>query len=102
MIENPDVQSGTKPTSRGGRRTTLRHSAARLAAVQALYQIDFSGSTVNAVIDEFRLYRLDGTDKEVSGGAKANDVLFQNLVRGAVSRKEEIDTHIVHNLSVCV
>ncbi|NKB21152.1 MAG: transcription antitermination factor NusB [Alphaproteobacteria bacterium] len=94
MTEKPDVQSGKKPASRTRRRATIRHSAARLAAVQALYQIEFSGSPVNGVIEEFRLHRLGAADEEVSGGAKANDVLFQELVRGAISRQEEIDGHI--------
>lgn len=94
MTETPDVQPGKKPASRTKRRATVRHSAARLAAVQALYQIDFSGTSVNAVIEEFRLHRLGSADQEVSGGAKANDVLFQELVRGTISRQDEIDVHV--------
>ena len=94
MTEKPDVPPGKKPASRTRRRATVRHSAARLSAVQALYQIEFSGSPVNTVIEEFRLHRLGAADVEVSGGAKANDVLFQELVRGSISRQEEIDVHV--------
>ncbi len=94
MTETPDVHPGKKPASRTKRRATVRHRAARLAAVQALYQIDFSGASVNAVIEEFRVHRLGAADQEVSGGAKANDVLFQELVRGAISRQDEIDVHV--------
>ncbi|MBK18334.1 MAG: transcription antitermination factor NusB [Rhodospirillaceae bacterium] len=98
MTEKSDVSAGKRKTSRTRRRATVRHSAARLAAVQALYQIDFSDSPVNTVIEEFRLHRLGAADAEVSGGAKANDVLFQELVRGAISRQDEIDTHISNAL----
>jgi len=100
MTETPDVPPGKKPASRTRRRATVRHSAARLAAVQALYQIEFSGSPVNTVIEEFRLHRLGAADVEVSGGAKANDVLFQELVRGAISRQEEIMFMLAPHLTI--
>ena len=94
MTEKPDVSSGRKQGSRGRRRATDLYTAARLAAVQALYQIAFSGSSVSTVIEEFRLHRLGQLDEEVSGGAVAKDCLFQELVRGTSNRQEEIDVHI--------
>ena len=71
MIDKPDFSSnrgtGSKPNS-----ITALYRAARLAAVQALYQIEFSGSTEHVVIDEFRLHRFGQADEEVSGGQKFN------------------------------
>jgi transcription antitermination protein NusB len=71
-----------KPTP--GRRRT----AARLAAVQALYQIDLTDAAPESVIREFTQHGLD-TDSEPIG--EVDELLFADLVRGAASRKAEID-----------
>jgi N utilization substance protein B len=62
---------------RGGRR-----EAARIAAVQALYQIEMSGAPATDVIVEFRDHRLDGS---------ADDELFSAIVAIASTRGIEID-----------
>ena len=41
------------------RAKTLKHSVARLAAVQALYQIELNDTLVSNVIEEFRCYRFE-------------------------------------------
>ena len=52
--------------------------AARLAAVQALYQIDMTGRGADGVIAEFVAHRLGPPD-----GAEADREFFDDIVRGA-------------------
>ncbi|MGQ0662612.1 MAG: transcription antitermination factor NusB [Pseudomonadota bacterium] len=61
-----------------------KRSRARLAAVQALYQIDLTGAAPGAVIEEFRLHRL-------AGQAAADAALFADLVEGACATQADID-----------
>ncbi len=74
--------------------TGLRtRSAARLAAVQALYQMEASGAGVETVIAEFRAHRLGG-DIEGEALIDADDAFFAALVRGAVAAQPRIDPYI--------
>lgn len=69
-------------------------SAARLGAVQALYQLDMAEKpAVKMVIEEYSNHRLG---KEIEGDqySTADLVLFTDIVDGAFSRLEEIDTSI--------
>ncbi|MBT5459252.1 MAG: transcription antitermination factor NusB [Rhodospirillaceae bacterium] len=95
MTVPPPARSAGKPRQRA----TVRHRAARLAAVQALYQLEISDMSVGAVVDEFINHRLGTADPEASRGAKANEPLFKELVHGADIRKEDIQGHIVPSLS---
>jgi N utilization substance protein B len=70
-----------------------------LAAVQALYQLEATDLSVGAVIDEFVAHRLGAADPEASRGAKANEPLFKELVRGTGIRDDDIRSHIVPSLS---
>ncbi len=56
-------------------------SVARLLAVQALYQMDITGSAVETVVEEFVRFRL---------GRDADRSLFLDLVRGVVTAKEAL------------
>ncbi len=83
-----DESRGAPSTRRHGER-----SAARLAAVQALYQVDVSGIGADDVTDEFLRHRL--VDVGEDGAAPVIDAeLFAELVRGACSRRGEIDPMI--------
>jgi N utilization substance protein B len=73
-------------------------TAARVAAVQALYQMDMAGTDLNAVIDEFvrlRIPRPPGD--EVASGADA--VFFTELLRGVVRRQRDIDPLVDQQLA---
>ena len=74
-------------------------SVARLAAVQALYQMETAGAGVEAVIREFTDHRFD---REVEGIhlAAADEDYFAEIVRGAVERQSEIDKAIASKLAV--
>ena len=85
------------PTTPRGGGSGRRRSIARLAAVQALYQLEMSqteaGSTtsdVEKVIREFARFRLG---QEVDGErlGEADEKLFADIVRGAASRQRDID-----------
>ena len=74
----------------GARGVAQRRSAARLAAVQALYQIELGGATPEQVIHEFVDLRLK---EEVDGVrlAEADRRLLTELVRGVTAERGEID-----------
>jgi len=71
--------------------------AARLAAVQALYQMELSKQGANAVILQFRNHEFgyDGED----GFVAADEDLFEDLVRGVVDNQDRIDAAITERLS---
>jgi transcription antitermination protein NusB len=73
-------------------------SVARLAAVQALYQMEAAGAGVEAVIREFTDHRFD-RDIEGSTLAAADEVFFAELVRGVVAHQGEIDKAVVRRLA---
>ena len=67
-------------------------SAARLAAVQVLYQIDLGGGSMEDVLLEFLHDRGDETIDAPDGEAKVppDQKLFAELVRGVWARREEL------------
>ncbi len=81
---------GRSRASRGGGKGGTRQSAARLAAVQALYQAELTGAAAETVLTEFLAYRLD---EEVDGVslAAADRGLLELLVRGAGAERDELD-----------
>ncbi len=78
-------------------------SAARLAAVQALYQMQMEGTALNKLLDEFHQHRLgrevDDADYDGEMFADAEVEFFDDLVRGVDARGDEINEHISSNLS---
>ena len=76
-------------------------SVARLAAVQALYQMEVTGSGVEAVIREFSEHRFDRAieGEESAPLASADETFFADLVRGVVGAQREIDAAIVKRLA---
>ena len=65
-------------------------SAARLAAVQALYQQDMEGTPVPRLLKEFHDHRLGATIGDITYHAAETD-FFDDLVTGANGRSDEID-----------
>jgi N utilization substance protein B len=69
-------------------------AAARLAAVQALYQHDMEGTPLAPLLDEFHRHRLGGEiDPEIDDAqyVDAETAFFDDLVKGTLARREEID-----------
>ncbi len=80
-------------------RAALRaRSVSRLAIVQALYQMEVSGSGVEAVIREFSDHRFDA-DIEGHSLAEADEPFFAEVVRGVVAEQAEIDRTIARRLA---
>ena len=73
-------------------------AAARLAAVQALYQHDMEATPVPTLIHEFRQHRLGATIEDAEY-AEADADFFDDIVRGATARSDEIDRAIEGKLA---
>ena len=73
-------------------------SVARLAAVQALYQMDMTGIDLNEVIAEFEAYRL-GKEIEDCQYCDAEAAFFRDLVEGVVREQRQIDPLIDKQLA---
>jgi len=65
-------------------------SAARLAAVQALYQQQMEGTALAPLLNEFHQHRL-GAEIEDAQYADAEVAFFDDLVKGVDARRAEID-----------
>ncbi len=66
-------------------------AAARLAAVQALYQREMEGTPMAQLLDEFHRHRL-GAEIEGDQYAEAETAFFDAVVQGVDARCDEIDT----------
>lgn len=73
-------------------------SAARLAAVQALYQLEMEGTPLQLLLHEFHQHRLGATIEDVTY-AQAEESFFDDIVQGVDRRREEIDGLVVARLS---
>jgi len=71
--------------------------AARLAAVQALYQMEMTGENAETVADEFVAFRFGGEDESVP--AAPDEALFGDIVRGVPPRQNAIDAAITECLA---
>ncbi len=73
-------------------------SAARVAAVQGLYQMDMAQTDLNAVINEFQSLRfLQAEPGDAIVGA--DPTFFAELLRGVVRRQRDIDPVVDQQLA---
>ena len=73
-------------------------SAARLAAVQALYQRQMENTHLARLLDEFHQHRL-GREIEGDHYAEAEVDFFDDVVSGAIARQDEIDALLTEKLA---
>jgi transcription antitermination protein NusB len=73
-------------------------SVARLAAVQALYQMETAGAGVETVIREFSDHHFD-RDLDGEMLARADEAFFGNLVRGVVADQARVDPAVTRRLA---
>ncbi len=73
-------------------------SSARLAAVQALYQLDMEGTPIARLLHEFHEHRLGATIGDDTY-APAEVDFFNDVVTGVDARRAEIDAAIVAKLA---
>ncbi len=78
-------------------RSTAR-SAARLAAVQALYQYNMEKTPLARLLNEFHQHRL-GREIEDEQYAEAEVAFFDDLVSGTIARADEIDALVAGKLA---
>lgn len=86
------------PVKRRSPRSAAPLSAARLAAVQALYQMDMAGTDANAVVDQFIAHRL-GQEVEGNRYTTADTDFFRSLVLGVVHEQRRIDPALGEHLA---
>ncbi|MBX2853998.1 MAG: transcription antitermination factor NusB [Rhodobacteraceae bacterium] len=88
---SPDKSSEDQPPHEKRREDKrLARSAARLAAVQALYRMEITGATWKETIGEFETHFI-GAELEGAQYREADIALFRDLLRGVVERQTEID-----------
>ncbi len=85
--------SFTKPSTR-----SLSRSAARLAAVQALYQMEMEATPLAKLLNEFHQHRLGATIEDATY-AEAEQAFFDDVVTGTDARRDEIDALITDRLA---
>lgn len=90
--ESGDAQDGPM------RRAQSARGTARLAAVQALYQMDLAATDASDVIGEFTRHRFG---HEVDGAFydRADESFFKDLVLGVVRAQRDVDLIIAANLA---
>lgn len=102
-------KEGRRPSAKTAGPSRAARSAGRMAAVQALYQMDLAGTDVSDVIHEFTTLRFPAETAEATAGteapeapaaAAADAAFFAELVRGVVRRQRDIDPMIDHQLAL--
>ena len=91
MTAAPDAAEATPPRGQG-------RSSARLACVQALYQIEMSGQPADAVIEEFLSHRA-GHEIDGERYAAPHRRHFERVVREAHARAGEFDALVAATLA---
>lgn len=84
---------------------SVKRSSARLAAVQALYEVELSDSNVDDVLIEFLKTRwntpqeIGDEDRDTSPMAEPDRALFTDLLRGVHKRRDELEGMMAGALS---
>lgn len=86
----PDASGAPKPVNKRG--------AARLAAVQALYQMDVGGTGIVETVAEYEAHRL-GQDIDGDTYREADPQWFRQIVSGVVENQKRLDPEIRRSLT---
>ena len=87
-----------KPAPKNPDKKANRRGAARLAAVQALYQMDIAGAGINDIFAEFESHWL-GNEVEGDTYLPAEAAFFRDVVSGVVRDQQKLDPLIDEALS---
>jgi len=90
--------AGKSSGKSGGKSGSLSRSRARLAAVQALYQMDLAETDLGAVLQEFSANPLVD-DAEANGLGQPDADHLARVLKGVVARQREIDPLIDQQLA---
>jgi N utilization substance protein B len=96
MADNKMADNSKKPA--GAEKKANRRGAARLAAVQALYQMDIAGAGINDIFAEFESHWL-GNEVEGDTYLPAEAAFFRDVVSGVVRDQKKLDPLIDEALS---
>ena len=88
----------TAPRLEGGSRAFASRGTARIAAVQALYQMDLTQADVAAVIAQFTQHRF-GHKVDGAHYDQADEPFFKDLVLGVVRAQLDVDPLIARHLA---
>ena len=92
------MADNTKRQAGGSEKKANRRGAARLAAVQALYQMDIAGAGINDIFAEFKSHWL-GNEVEGDTYLPAEAAFFRDVVSGVVRDQKKLDPLIDEALS---
>ena len=84
--------------SKGDPRKANRRGAARLAAVQALYQMDIAGTGLNEILAQFESHWI-GREVEGEQYLPAEAAFFRDIVGGFAAEQRRLDPLIDQALS---
>ena len=90
------ARAQAEPTLSGRERRA--RTVSRLAAVQALYQMELAETGVDAVIQEFSDHRFDDR-LDNAWMAEADEAYFAEIVRGVVEHQARVDRLIAQRLA---
>ena len=93
-----DDKNQIRKPAKGPERKANRRGAARLAAVQALYQMDIAGAGINDILAEFESHWL-GSEVEGDKYLPAEAAFFRDVVSGVVRDQAKLDPLIDEALS---
>lgn len=91
-MSGQDQKSGNSAAGDKRSERQARSSAARVYAVQALFQMEAAGQSADRVMREFRQWRIGREDEDADMvSAEADDALFSRIVDDAVNWQSRID-----------
>ncbi len=82
-----------KASAPKGERRANRRGAARLAAVQALYQMDVAATSLDKILAEFETHWI-GREIEGDQYLPAEEAFFREVVSGVVAEQRKLDPMI--------
>ncbi len=82
--------AAAKASSKKGANIGVGRSAARLGAVQALYQMEMSGASADKVLMEFLLDRMEEGD-DAAPLAAPDKALLGDLIKGVTAERRDLD-----------
>jgi N utilization substance protein B len=90
-----DLENDGEPGTDGGTLDPPSRTRARLAAVQALYQMDLTQRDLSAVLDEFLSHRF--STAEIYAGADHS--FFRDITSGVARAQAQIDGEVAAHLA---
>ena len=94
-----EIKKATKKTeAKPAEKKANKRGAARLAAVQALYQMDIGGAGINDIFAEFESHWL-GNEVEGDQYLPAEEAFFRDVVAGVLRDQNKLDPLIDDALS---